>query len=494
MPLAHPDVLHRTGALHGLQPAPPERARILELGCGEGANLLPIAYHLPQAEVVGVEPGALDRASEGAAQLGLDRVQLLGSTADLEGRFDYVLVPELLLRPGAEVATVLTELAGRLEPHGLAFLAHAMPAGRALREEVASALCASALEARDLGEALTSARRALHAMAAHLPEDPHPYARLLALELGRAMESDDDALLRDYLLPPPEALRRGELEARASDAGLKVVAELGPTTADPRAGEALRRALAAHGEPFAIETWADLLQGRDVRWLVLAPHDAPTREASDPQLNVGRLACALLPADPDPWLGPRAPLAFVGPDGYERVVEHPAEKAALLTLAEAWPATLAFGELVEDAALRLRASPSGAALDPEGAHRIAMLLMELGRHRVLRVTSRAIRRPASLPAAPRVSALSRWEAERGALLTTPYHDVVPLDPIERLIVQHFDGRSLNDVATELHALVDEGTLAFFDGPEPWPRHVVLRTLDERLGPLSHRLARAALLE
>lgn len=494
-PHAHPDALYVTGALVGMQPAHPDRARVLELGCGDGANLLPIAFHLPQADVVGLEEddALRARAAEGIDALRLEHVRLATTTDELDGRFDYVLVPELLLRPGATIDPVLAAIAAHLEPHGVAFVAHATPSGRALPNELAVALQASTREARDVEEALALARRALHAMAAHLPVDDHPYARVLAFELGRAMHADDAELLTDYLLPPPEALRRGELEARAAEVGLAVVAELGPSTADPRAGEALRRGLAPHGEPFAVEVWADLLQGRDVRWIALARHEVAPEVSSEPQLGIGRIACPLAPVDPDPWLGPRAPLAFVGPDGYERVVEHPAEKAALITLAQAWPRPLAFGELLESAALLLRDSPAATALDAEGARRIALLLVELRRHRVLRTTSRTLRRPESTPEAPRVSALARYEADRGGALTTPYHDAVSLDPIERLLVTHLDGRPLDAVAAELRALVDDGTLAFYDGPEPWPRHVLLRVLDERLASLSQRLTRAALL-
>ena len=37
----HPDRLATLATLFGLRPAPIERCRVLELGCGDGANILP---------------------------------------------------------------------------------------------------------------------------------------------------------------------------------------------------------------------------------------------------------------------------------------------------------------------------------------------------------------------------------------------------------------------------------------------------------------------
>src|SRR4051812_17760896 len=40
---SHPARMGAIGRLHGLLTAPPDRCRVLELGCAEGANLLPLA-------------------------------------------------------------------------------------------------------------------------------------------------------------------------------------------------------------------------------------------------------------------------------------------------------------------------------------------------------------------------------------------------------------------------------------------------------------------
>ena len=70
---------------------------MLELGCGDGANVLSIAQSLPGARVVGVDAagGAISRGSELARAAGIENLDL--RVGDLErlddglGTFDYVI-------------------------------------------------------------------------------------------------------------------------------------------------------------------------------------------------------------------------------------------------------------------------------------------------------------------------------------------------------------------------------------------------------------------
>jgi len=53
--LTHPDNLATLGSLAGLRPPSLERCRVLELGCGAGGNLIPMALGLPGATFVGLD-------------------------------------------------------------------------------------------------------------------------------------------------------------------------------------------------------------------------------------------------------------------------------------------------------------------------------------------------------------------------------------------------------------------------------------------------------
>ena len=59
----HPDSLAIQAILLGMHPAPIHSCRVLEMGCGVGGNLIPMAYGLPGAQFVGIDAaGRLRRA------------------------------------------------------------------------------------------------------------------------------------------------------------------------------------------------------------------------------------------------------------------------------------------------------------------------------------------------------------------------------------------------------------------------------------------------
>jgi cyclopropane fatty-acyl-phospholipid synthase-like methyltransferase len=73
-PQTHPDRLATLATLFGMKPAPLNDCRVLEIGCGDGANLIPMALQLPGSQFVGVdlaaEPTARGRAMAEALRLG----------------------------------------------------------------------------------------------------------------------------------------------------------------------------------------------------------------------------------------------------------------------------------------------------------------------------------------------------------------------------------------------------------------------------------------
>lgn len=54
----HPDRLATIARIFGMTPAPVEACRMLELGCGDGGNLIPLAYTLPGGKFAGIDAGA----------------------------------------------------------------------------------------------------------------------------------------------------------------------------------------------------------------------------------------------------------------------------------------------------------------------------------------------------------------------------------------------------------------------------------------------------
>src|SRR6188472_38609 len=74
----HPDRLATVATLHGLEPPDPFHARVLEIGCGAGGNLMAMVAATPGLRALGVDlaPGRIAEGQEAAAAIGLKNLTL----------------------------------------------------------------------------------------------------------------------------------------------------------------------------------------------------------------------------------------------------------------------------------------------------------------------------------------------------------------------------------------------------------------------------------
>lgn len=130
-PSAHLRRLESIASLFGMTPAAPAAARVLELGCGTGANLLPLAVEYPQATIVGCDLAAraIACARDMAEALGTVNLELRhAGFADVDegwGTFDYILCHDVFSWVAPEVQrTIMAIVAEHLAPNGVAYISY----------------------------------------------------------------------------------------------------------------------------------------------------------------------------------------------------------------------------------------------------------------------------------------------------------------------------------------------------------------------------------
>jgi SAM-dependent methyltransferase len=435
----HPDRLATLATLFGVEAAPPAGCRVLELGCGAGANLLPMAVGLPGSDFVGIDTSrrAIARAQAVTGILGLANVRFeelsIEDYAPPPGGFDYVIAHGVYSWvPAAVRDRLLAVCAAALSAHGVAYVSYnALPGGhprRALREMLAYHV--EGIE--EPGERITAARGFLGLLSAAREADDE-LAKTLGAEARRLFEHHDELLFHDTLAATNHALYFHEFVAHAGAHGLQFLSEA--EFADMHIGalpEQLRRALRAIADPLRREQYLDFLTERMFRQTLLV-HAGTEVDRTPRAERIAPLAVSgPLRSSRDEQTGR---VTFTGAGGAHLETNHPLVTRVLEEIGDAWPAAPRVAELARDGEL-------DAVCD-------ALLRCFAANLVWLHVEPSAL--SAVAPERPRVSPLARLEAAQGGMLTTLRHTGLQLDDdLGRRLVTLLDGR--RDRAALLDAL------------------------------------------
>ena len=154
--------------LFGMKPAPVTACRVLELGCGDGANLIPQAYYLPESRFTRRRSGSRPIAAGDAmaAELGLSNIESApgGSARSRpgEGEFDYIFAHGLYSWIPADVRDrLLAVCRERLAPQGVAFVSYNVYPGRYPRQMIREILLYHTRAIEDPAQRIAEARRLL---------------------------------------------------------------------------------------------------------------------------------------------------------------------------------------------------------------------------------------------------------------------------------------------------------------------------------------------
>jgi SAM-dependent methyltransferase len=229
---SHPDQLATVAFLHDLEPPRVADCRVLELGCGAGANLLGVAYGLPRARLIGLDlaASAIEQACSDARALGLDNVEFdIADVRDVSarglGEFDYVIAHGLYawIDRDAREALMAT-CAAHLAPNGIAYMSfNTHPGGhfrRSLRE-------LALWHSRDYEDPAQRAQRSreLFASLRSLRDESDPWGALLAVELPELSVAPTDYLVHDLLNEEWEPVWFADFAGAAQRNGLQYVGE-----------------------------------------------------------------------------------------------------------------------------------------------------------------------------------------------------------------------------------------------------------------------------
>jgi SAM-dependent methyltransferase len=440
-PQTHPDRLATHAKMFGLPTAPIDRCRVLDIGAGEGANLMSLAVACPDARFVGFDlaGSAVRHGQDEIEALGLTNFRLFhGDILDVElpeAPFDYVICHGLYSWIPEPVRDGLMALIKRvLAPSGVAFVSYNAMPGCHLRQILREILTYQVRDVREPTARSDAARAYLDRLIDGYP-DRGIFQELLKDEARMLRDRPMGAMEHDEMGEVFDPVYAHQFMDHAASHGLKFLTEAEMA----RAGEGFLPPHALDDPHFDIIAHVQEMDFRDNRYFretLLVHDDVEFSRRPDPSKIFDlHVSTSAVRNDEGKF------------ESNEAVFEVTDEKlaAAVETVARAWPCSLPVREVIEDedrAAVLQRMYWVGTV----SLHAAPLnYVVEAGER-------------------PEASALARLQAKSGKnRLTTLRHHLVDVsDPFSREFIAELDGRRTRaelarDVSVRLNASIDDVT-------------------------------------
>jgi methyltransferase-like protein/SAM-dependent methyltransferase len=493
--------------LFGMTPAAPTACRVLELGCGTGGNLVPMAEQLPDSQFLGIDisTGQIAQAQRWIGELGLPNVRV--EVRDLRqigrdyGQFDYIVAHGVYSWIPPEAQQKLLDICrDNLAPQGVAFVSYNTYPGWGVKRAIRDMMVYRARHFSNPRQRAEQALAMIESIAAVHGSANEAYGIALKAEAQTMRQAPEGYVTHEYLEDHNEPLYFYQFVERARAHDLQYLGEspmyaMSPKSVSAPAQELLRQ-LAS--DPMETEQYLDFLRNREFRQTLVCHASIPLDRRPAPQLlREMHVASSIKPDVPlaDPATTDRV--------RFSRNVSFmesgdPLVKLILDHLGQAWPASVSFAELFATAQARLGADP--AVVDAAGqmtprASYLAATLLDCYCTDLLELSvapwgavPRVTRYPTARP-------LARQQARAGQNVTNLWHANVRLNEFQRNLLLRLDGRLDRDgLVEEFARLAASGAMQVMDAGRPTTdparvRQMLTGSIDESL----HQLASAALL-
>ena len=451
LPSTHPQHLAMTGRLLGMQPARATQCRVLELGCGTGGNIVPMAYELPGSQFTGIDlsPAEIGVARNFADALGIENLTL--QTLDIRdldesfGEFDYIIAYGVYSWVPPDVQTAVLRICKeRLAPQGIALISYNVFPGWHMRMGARQMMLYHSLRfppedrTQEAVNVLSFVRKSVHSMEGRM-SGIGPYGAMLDEEAARLEGKPHSYLAHEHLSRANDPVYLYQFVERAQEAGLRYLADsdFGSVVTSSMPDDVSGPIAALSPDGVTEEQYSDFITNRMFRESLLCHAEVAT-VSEVTGASLGSL-----------YLSSAATFVAEGAEGYDpqsprirnvagSVVSLKTEEtiAALRRLTSLWPESETFDELLANVGSEL-----GVSFDDAGAARLASALLALLRVHMVEFRSEV---PMCVGAEhvgerPMASAVARLQATRDRTAVNARHQAVDLEPAWRAVLPAMDG-------------------------------------------------------
>jgi trans-aconitate methyltransferase len=231
-PQSHPNRLSTLGRLFGLSPVPITQCRVLELGSASGGNLIPMAYHLPDSEFIGIDLSRrqVEKGRAAINDLNLKNIHIENaSIVDVDtswGSFDYIICHGVFSWVTKNVQEKILSLSSNnLAEQGIAYISYNTYPGWHMREMIRHMMLYHANLFEDYKKRMDQARALVDFLSSSVPTDNNYFGLILKDELNLIRHSRDWYLFHDHMEEVNKPIYFHEFIERADSYDLQYLAE-----------------------------------------------------------------------------------------------------------------------------------------------------------------------------------------------------------------------------------------------------------------------------
>lgn len=466
-PQTHPDRLASIGMVYGVKPPDVRSCRVLEIGCGRGGNLIPMAEQLPGSQFVGVDLSRLqiEEAKAWALDLGFSNVDLrhmdvLDIDASL-GMFDYIVCHGVFswvpLKAQQAILRICRE---NLVTNGIATISYNTKPGWNYRGSLRDVMLFRASQFERPAEKLAEAKKLLEVLAKELKGE-QLHEKLLLQEMEALKGKDDSYVYHEYLEECNFPFFFHEFTDQLSPFGLQYLGEADLSLPFGKTNvHALTDAFESLSASYLqLEQYSDFVTGRMFRQSLICHQEQVLSRNYDPNiLQRFRLESLLEPCLRDETQGNETQTQLSRtsdgsiPFRYKHTgtmvqlnFDNQLVESAFHVLSEVGNGGCSFAWLFSEAVKRCASISrmGGSELQKlqslEAVQSLQMALLRAALSGGLWLHTIPASHSLSVSAKPRASKISRSQASDGERVTTLQHRSVELDALDRRLLCNLDG-------------------------------------------------------
>lgn len=463
-PQTHPARLAAIGTIFGLEMPAIETARVLEIGCASGGNIIPLASAYPKATFLGVDLSVtqIDDGKQRIEALGLTNIELrqqdITFFEDPGHRFDYIICHGVYSWVSEPVRHAILDVCSNyLEFRGVAYVSYNVLPGWRPKQIVRDALMAHVGQTSNQRERIARAREFMVFLNQHTPAGS--YGEAVKEGIAQLQKVSDDYLAHEFLELENAPCSFHDFMYMAGQHSLAYLGEsdvnmMVPENFGPEAAKSLR--MLGGNTLHSTENYIDVLTGRTFRQTLLI---SPARAAATKRnIDHSKIETLHLVADITevPSGVPEMPYCFENRLGRQLRTRVEAVRKAFDLMAARRPATSSFNQVIADL------EKAGETLSAQDRNEIRGALMQGVLSGLLIGQVRPVEIGSANAASPKAIALARQDAASGRTRTANLrHESFDFGVVAQHILPVLDGkRDRKALRSYLEAKVNEGALQF----------------------------------